>query len=115
MSDLLTSDTMDEETFLQLSKTALERIRTALDACDPDVVECLPEADIVKVAFPSGQPFVLNTQRPVREVWLAADRNAWHFRYDGTSWRDKRSSDELMATLNSLVQKRAGVDLGLQR
>jgi CyaY protein len=113
MSDLLTSDTMDEATFLQLSKTALERIRTALDACDPDVVECLPEADIVKVAFPTGQPYVLNTQRPVREVWLAADRNAWHFRFDGTVWRDKRSADELMATLNGLVQRRAGVDLGL--
>lgn len=113
MSNVLTSDTMDEATFMTLAKGAIDRIRTALDACDPDVVECLPEADVVKVAFPTGLPYVLNTQRPVREVWLAADRNAWHFRYDGARWLDKRSSDELMTTVNRLVQARAGVDLRL--
>jgi CyaY protein len=80
---------------------------------DPDVVECLPEADVVKIAFPSGLPYVLNTQRPVREVWLAADRNAWHFRYDGARWLDKRSGDELMGTVERLVKARAGVALGL--
>lgn len=113
MTDQLTSDTMDETTFMTLAKGAIERIRTALDACDPDVVECLPEADVVKIAFPSGLPYVLNTQRPVREVWLAADRNAWHFRYDGAAWLDKRSGEELMATIDRLVLARAGVDLKL--
>jgi len=113
MSDTRTSDTMDEATFMTLAKGAIERIRAALDACDPDVVECLPEADVVKIAFPSGLPYVLNTQRPVREVWLAADRNAWHFRYDGSRWLDKRSGDELMTTVDRLVKARAGVDLKL--
>jgi CyaY protein len=113
MSGMQTSDTMDEATFLKLAKGAIERIRGALDACDPDIVECLPEADIVKIAFPSGLPYVLNTQRPVREVWLAADRNAWHFRFDGARWIDKRSGDELMGTVERLVKARAGIALGL--
>jgi CyaY protein len=113
MSERTTSDTMDEATFLSLAKRAIERIRTALDACDPDVVECVPDADVVKVAFPAGLPYVLNTQRPVREVWLAADRQAWHFRFDGHHWRDKRSGDELMATVERLIRERAGVALGL--
>ena len=113
MSNVLTSDTMDETTFLQLSKVLIDRVRNALDGCDPDVVECVPEADIVKIAFPSGLPYVMNTQRPVREIWLAADRTAWHFRYDAGAWRDKRNNDELLETVNRLVKARAGVDLGL--
>jgi CyaY protein len=108
-----TSDTMDEPTFLQLSRDAIGRVRRALDAQDPDVVECVPDADVVKVVFPTGLPFVLNTQRPVREIWLAADRQAWHFRFDGEQWRDKRSHDELFSTLGRLVQARAGVTLAL--
>ncbi len=111
--DKLTSDTMDEATFLGLSKDILGRIRDALDACDPDVVECVPDADVVKVVFPTGLPYVLNTQRPVKEIWLAADRNAWHFRYDGALWIDKRSGDELLATMVRLVQARAGVTIAL--
>ena len=101
--DKLSSDTMDEATFLDLSKTALGRIRDAVDACDPDVVECVPDADVVKVVFPTGLPYVLNTQRPVKEIWLAADRNAWHFRFDGQAWIDKRSGDELIAAMVRLV------------
>ncbi len=113
MTNVLTSDTMDESTFLQLSKDLIGRIRAALDACDPDVVECVPDADVVKIAFPAGLPYVMNTQRPVREIWLAADRTAWHFRYDQGSWRDKRNNDELLETVNRLIMARAGVDLGL--
>ena len=109
----LTSDTMDEATFATLAGAAIGRVQKALDAQDPDVVECVPEADVVKITFPRGQAFVLNKQRPVREIWLAADRQAWHFRYDGAAWVDKRSGDELCATLNRLVQERAGVALGL--
>jgi CyaY protein len=104
-----TSDTMDEATFRTLAGEALGRVRRALDALDPDVVECVPEADVIKIVFPSGLPFVLNLQRPVREIWLAAERQAWHFRFDGVWWRDKRNDDELWATIVRLVQARAGV------
>jgi CyaY protein len=113
MTTASTSDTMDEATFQALAGAAIARVEAALDAQDPDVVECVPEADVVKVAFPKGAPFVLNKQRPVKEIWLAADRQAWHFRYDGAAWRDKRSDDELFSTLDRLVKDRAGVDLHL--
>jgi len=104
---------MDEVTFLSMAKAAIERVRAAVDAQDPDVIECVPDADVVKLSFPSGLPYVLNMQRPVREVWLAADRQAWHFRFDGTAWKDKRSGDELFATVTRLVVARAGVKLAL--
>ncbi len=108
-----TSDTMTEAAFMTLAKSTIDAVRAAIDAQDPDVVECLPEADVVKVSFPSGLPYVMNTQRPVREIWLAADREAWHFRYDGTVWRDKRSGDELVSTITRLINARAGVTLSL--
>ena len=106
-----TSDTMNEATFALLSSTALKKVRDALDACDPDVVECVPDAEVIKICFSAGAPFVLTTQRPVKEIWLAADRQAWHFRYDGVHWTDKRSADELFSTLKQLVKTRVGVDL----
>ena len=106
-----TSDTMSEPTFNELSGALIKRVRDGLDGCDPDVVECVPDAEVIKIVFPSGAPFVLNTQRPVREIWLAADRQAWHFRFDGAAWKDKRSSDELFATLQQVVKARAGVDV----
>lgn len=105
---MTTSDDMDEPTFQALAGQAIERVRSVLDAQDPDVVEAVLEAGVLKIAFASGPPFVLNTQRPTREIWLAADRHAWHFRYDGARWLDKKTGkDELFSTLAGLVKERA--------
>jgi CyaY protein len=109
----LTSDTMDEKTFKDLSHTVIERVRSALDQQDPDVVEANLEADVLKIVFPSGLPFVLNMQRPVREMWLAADRRAWHFRYDGAKWLCPKTGDELFSRLSELVSTRIGEPIEL--
>ena len=107
-----TSDTMDEATFHTLANAAIERVRTALDAQDPDVVEAVMEAGVLKISFPSGAPFVLNTQRPIRELWLAADRQAWHFRFDGAKWIDKKTGhEELFAALARLLEGKTRLKL----
>ena len=112
MTNPLTSDTMDEEAFKHVSAVVIERVRKAIDAEDPDVVEANLEADVLKLSFPSGAPFVLNMQRPTREMWLAADRNAWHFKLtaDGL-WHEKKNGDELYATLARLIGERARVQV----
>jgi CyaY protein len=96
-----------------LSSAAIARIRDACDAIDPDVLEAVLDGDVIKFVFPTGSPFVLNTQRPVKEIWLAADRQAWHFRCVDGAWIDKRSGDELMRAIGAAVLKRAAVQLSL--
>jgi len=108
-----TSDTMDEKTFKDLSARVIERVRRAIDAVDPDVVEANLEADVLKISFPTGAPFVLNMQRPIREMWLAADRRAWHFRYDGKAWLCPKTGDELYARLAALLREKTSTTIEL--
>ncbi len=105
---------MDEKTFRDLAGATVERLRASLDAQDPDVVEAVMEAGVLKLAFPAGTPWVVNLQPPVRELWLAANRQAWHFRYDGARWLDKKGSGaELFSTLSSLLSTRLGAAVEL--
>jgi CyaY protein len=106
---------MTEEEFRPLANAVIERVRGAVDAHDPDVVEGVMEAGVLKIVFgaSAGPPFVLNMQPPLRELWLAADRRAWHFKFDGARWLEKKNGDELFATLTALVRARAGVGLAL--
>ena len=99
---------MDEKTFRTIADGVIERVRKALDNEDPDVVEGVLEAGVLKIVFPKGPPFVLNLQPPVREVWLAADRLAWHFRYEADRWIDKKSGADLYATLTDLLAAKLG-------
>jgi frataxin-like iron-binding protein CyaY len=46
-------------------------------------------------------------------MWLAADRKAWHFRYDGAQWLCPKTGDELFTRLNALVSDKARVQLKL--
>lgn len=103
-----TSDTLDEKSFRDLAAAVIDRVRAVIDTEDPDAVEAVLEAGVLKVQFPSGQPFVLNLQPPIRELWLAADRAAWHFRWDGARWIDKKHGGELYATLGSLFAHKLG-------
>ena len=72
------------------------------------------EAGVLKLTFPSGLPYVINLQPPTREIWLAADRQAWHFRFDGTKWIDKKGTGaELFSTLRDVVTKKIGTKVVL--
>jgi CyaY protein len=62
----------------------------------------------------NGIRCIVNTQRPVRQIWLAARANAWHFDYEESTglWRaDKAPHDELFATLRKVTREHAGIDV----
>ncbi len=99
---------MDDKEFAALAEATMGRVLTALDRQDPDVVEAVLEAGVVKIGFPQGPPFILNTQRPTHEMWLAADRRAWHFKWNGAAWIDQKTGDELYATIARAVSTRTG-------
>ena len=107
----LSSDVMDEATFRQRAGALVAAVRNAVDALDPDQVEAVLEADVLKLVFPNGAPFVLNLQPPTREIWLAAEKNAWHFRSNGALWICKKNGDELLATLSRVLHARTGIVL----
>jgi CyaY protein len=107
---------MDESTYLARADRTFKRVMDAFDAIDPDVAEAFMAADVLTIAFANGVRCVLNTQRPVRQLWCAARASAWHFDYDEAQDRwmsDKNPSQELFAVLREITLREAGVLLAL--
>ena len=105
---------MDESHYQQVAYDTLKRIERLFDDVDPDVVDCQSAGDVLTLSFSDGKRCVINTQRPTRQIWLAADARAWHFDYDGAAseWRDdKDPSVELFAKVSEIVETLGGVDL----
>ena len=111
VTENLTSSTMDESTFYKLAKAVFDQILKVLDDEDPDVVEADMNAGVLKINFPDGTPYILNTQRPVCEMWLAAGKQAWHFRYEGGQWVCPKTQDELYGRLQQLLAERTRLDI----
>lgn len=107
---------IDEQRFDKLANATLERVVAAFDEIDPDVVEVSgPSMGVVRLEFGSGRsPWIVNTQRAALQIWLAAERRAWHFAYaedaaGGGTWVADKTGEELFATLTQLLREHEGV------
>jgi CyaY protein len=113
---------MDERAYQHLADAALHRIEDALKDVDPDEVDCERAGDVVTLTFKGGKKCVVNTQRPTRQIWLAANARAWHFGWDpaGERWVDDKGQTnadgtavELLGAVKKIVRDAAGVDVDL--
>lgn len=105
---------MDEKRYFELIRAAFSRIEKAVDQIDPELVDLDGGGDVLTLTCRDKTRIVINTQRPVREIWLAGAARAWHFGWDEAEsrWVDKKRNDaELFATLSTLLSEHAGTAL----
>jgi len=103
---------IDEADYFRHAEAAFRRVDAALGDLDVSVVDCERAGDVVTITFGSGKRCIVNTQRPTRQIWVAASARGWHFRFDGAAWVDEKdASVELFATLASIVKEHARLDV----
>jgi CyaY protein len=104
---------MDEARYNQLVAGVFKRVLAAADALDPDVLEAESTGDMVTLTTPSREKCVINTQRAVRQIWVAGKGQGIHFSYDEASgtWRDDKGKGlELFAFVSDVVRELTGED-----
>lgn len=87
----------------------LAELARALDQIGEDVDAELA-GETLRIEFPDGTQYVLNAQRALRQIWLAAKRLAWHFEWrpDRGRWVSAKSGEELWATVERLTSQQLG-------
>src|SRR5512138_1635982 len=99
---------MNESEFEALATRTLERIEAALEASGIDADFELKEGGVLEIEFADGSKIIVNRHGAAREVWVAARAGGFHFRWDGSAWRDTRDGGELFTALSKLVSAQGG-------
>ena len=99
---------MDESEFEARAAGALEAIERALEGAGVEADFELKGGGILEIEFDDGSKMIVNRHGAAREIWVAARSGGFHFRWDGTAWRDTRSGDELLAALSELLSRQLG-------
>lgn len=102
---------MDEARYNQLVSAAFKRIIAAADELDPDVLEADSTGDMVTLTARSREKCIVNTQRAVRQVWVAGKSQGIHFSYDEASgtWKDDKGRGlELFSFIADVVRDITG-------
>ncbi len=104
---------LDESRYQQLADVAFRRIEDAFKDVDAEDVDLERSGDVVTLTFRSGARCVINTQRPTRQIWLAANARAWHFDYDAASesWKDDKGREGDLFTQIAQIVTAAGVPI----
>ena len=99
---------MTESEFEALADAAIAALERALEASALDVDLEPKGSGVLELEFADGGKIVVNRHTAARELWVAARSGGFHFRYDGSRWRDSRDGSEFFAALSRLCSAQSG-------
>lgn len=105
---------MTDLEYLDRAEALLARVEASCDrineSTDADV-DNQRVGGMVTLTFADRSQVVVNLQKPLHEVWLAARSGGFHYKWDGACWRDTKAGSEFFADLSRHASAQAGVPL----
>jgi CyaY protein len=104
----MASEALSEQAFETAADHTLRALERALG--DVDGMEADLQSGILTLEFSDGTRYVVNSHRAARQIWMAAERAAWHFDFhpEGHRWVAAKTGDELRATLELMIGRKLG-------
>jgi CyaY protein len=102
---------MNESDFHRTVDALLARFEAALS--ESQTLDVDLEGGILDVTCPDGSRVIVNRQTPNREIWVAARSGGFHFRHSDGEWRDTRSGEGLIASLERILEQQSGEKIAL--
>lgn len=99
---------MSESEFVAAADRALEAIESAVESCGADV-DATRAGNVLTLELADGSKVVVNSQAPMRQLWVAARSGGFHYEWRDGGWRDTRDGSELFAALSRIISAQAGV------
>lgn len=66
---------------------------------------------MVTLTFPNRSQIIINLQKPLQEVWMAAKSGGYHYRFDGVVWQDTKGAGEFFDRLSLDATQQSGTTL----
>lgn len=95
------------EALLKAVELACDRINEDSDAD----VDNQRVGGMITLTFPNRSQIVINLQKPLHEVWLAARAGGFHYKHDGQIWADTKGNGEFFENLSRYASEQAGQPL----
>lgn len=105
---------MTDQEYQNHAEAALRAIELACDrindTTDADI-DNQRSGGMVTLTFANRSQIVVNLQKPLHEIWMAARAGGFHYKFDGQHWQDTKGAGELFAHLSREASAQAGLAL----
>ena len=84
------------------------------DTTDADV-DSQRTGGMITLTFPNRTQIIINQQKPLHEIWMAAKSGGYHYRFDAAEdvgqWMDTKGAGEFFAHLSRDASAQSGLAL----
>ena len=105
---------MTDPEYMDCAEAALAAIERGCDrindTTDADI-DNQRVGGMITITFRNGSQLIVNLQKPLQEIWLAARSGGYHYRHDGSVWVDTKSGEELFGQLSREASAQSGLPL----
>ncbi|TNF54631.1 MAG: iron donor protein CyaY [Burkholderiales bacterium] len=105
---------MTDQEYLDKAESLLRAIELSCDRINEESDADLDNQRVggmITLTFPNRSQIIINLQKPLHEVWLAARAGGFHYRFDGQSWMDTKGQGEFFENLSRFATEQGGMAL----
>lgn len=66
---------------------------------------------MITLTFSNRSQIIINLQKPLQEIWMAARAGGFHYKFNSNQWTDTKDSSEFFANLSRCASEQAGQPL----
>ena len=105
---------MNDLEFIEQAEQLLAAVEQSCDRINDHTdadLDSLRSGGVLTISFANRSQIVVNWQKPLHEIWLAARSGGYHYRFDGKAWRDTKSSVDFFTQLSQDASAQSGLGL----
>ena len=102
---------MTDSEFMDRAENLLKAVEASCDRINDENradIDNQRVGGMVTLVFSNQSQIVINLQKPLFEVWMAAKSGGYHYKYDGEKWMDTKGQGEFFANLSRFASEQAG-------
>ena len=105
---------MTDSEFMDNAEILLKAVEASCDRINDENradIDNQRTGGMVTLVFSNRSQIVINLQKPLHEIWLAAKAGGFHYKFDCARWMDSKGQGEFFANLSRFASDQAGCPL----
>ena len=101
---------MTDSEFMDRAENLLKAVEASCDRINDENradIDNQRVGGMVTLVFSNRSQIVINLQKPLHEIWLAAKSGGYHYKYEGGQWMDSKGQGEFFANLSRFASEQA--------
>ena len=102
---------MTDLEYQNLAENVLKAVEMACDRLndESDVdIDNQRTGGMITLTFSNHSQIILNLQKPLHEIWMAARAGGFHYKFNSGQWTDTKDGSEFFANLSRYASEQAG-------